>query len=83
MGSLVHIAVERRIVMLEWQGLIESEVELQLSDFGVLLGHIEAMPVLLDMIREAQRENLEIQSLIDKVRSDSVPRFGVDDSEVL
>ena len=53
MGSLAHIAVERRPAVSEWQKLMELGVELQFDDSGALLGHVEARPILLDRIREA------------------------------
>ena len=50
MGSLAHIAVERRSAMAEWQKLMELGVELQFDDSMSLFGHVEARPVLLDQI---------------------------------
>ena len=62
---------------------MESRVELRFDDSGVLFGHIEVRPVLVDRIREAQKENSEFQNLIEKVKSSDVPGFSVDDSGVL
>ena len=83
MGTLAYIVVERQPAVSEWQKLMELGVELQFDDSGALLGHVEARPILLDRIREAQKEDSEMQDLIEKVKTFEVPGFSLDDSGVL
>ena len=62
---------------------MELRVELQFDDSKALLGHIKARYVLLDRIREAQKEDSEMQDLIQKVKTSEVPGFNLDDYGVL
>ena len=62
---------------------MELGVELQFDDSGALLGHVEARHVLLDRIREAQKEDSEMPNLIEKVKTSEIPGFSLDDSGII
>ena len=40
-------------------------------------------PIFLDQIRDAQKEDIEIQGLIEKFKASEVLGFSIDDSGVL
>ena len=62
---------------------MRNGVVLQFNDSGLLLGHIEVRPLLLDQIQKSQKEDTEIRDLIEKVKSSKVLYFSIDDSGVL
>lgn len=49
----------------------------------MLLNYVEVTPMILDLIKDAQHRDSNIQRLTRRVKSNDMPGFNVDDSGVL
>ena len=79
MGSLAHIAVERRSLIAEVREMVQNRVALEVIGPNVLLAQFQIQPFLKEEIAVAQQQDPEILTLMQAVSGGKAPGFSVTD----
>lgn len=74
-GSLAHIATFLRPIIRELHKLEESGVQFETRGSGPLLAHIKACSSLVEKVKEAQKNDARMQTIIDEVREGKANNF--------
>ncbi|XP_043811986.1 uncharacterized protein LOC122723547, partial [Manihot esculenta] len=83
LGSLSHIAVERRPVVKDFDKLMEEGLQLQLSGTGALIAQMRVTPVFLEQVALKQHEDPELVKIARTVQSGDSAEFRFDGEGIL
>uniref|UniRef100_A0A2C9W6D4 RNA-directed DNA polymerase n=1 Tax=Manihot esculenta TaxID=3983 RepID=A0A2C9W6D4_MANES len=83
LGSLSHIATERRPVVMEFYKVINEGLQLELSGTGALIAQMRVIPVFLEQVAQEQHEDPELMKIARTFQSGTSVECRFDSKGIL
>ena len=83
MGSLVHIAVQKRHMVQEVRNCLNEGLVLNVTDTGTMLAHVQVRSSLVEKVKQLQHEDDFCQRKKTQVEQGFSEGFRIDDDGIL